>query len=75
MHILVKSVQLDLALRQLSSDVLQVEEDASGLGLFARRVSRGEIIYTTCQLAVMTQTGITLSTALGGILDLLRIFS
>jgi type IV pilus assembly protein PilC len=56
-------------LRQDGFHVLQVEEDSSGLGLFARRVSRGEIIYVTCQLAVMAQTGITLSTALGGILD------
>src|SRR6266404_345207 len=56
-------------LRQDGFQVLQLEEDSGGLGLFARRVTRNEIIYTTCQLAVMVQTGITLSTALGGIAE------
>jgi type IV pilus assembly protein PilC len=44
------------------------EESAEdGEGLFPRRVSKQEIIYITSQLAVMTDTGITLSTALQSI--------
>ena len=56
-------------LRQDGFHVLQLDEDSAGLGLFARRISRSEIIYTTCQLAIMVETGITLSTALGGIVE------
>ena len=56
-------------LRQDGFQVLQLDEDSAGLGLFACRITRGEIIYVICQLAIMVQTGITLSTALGGILD------
>src|SRR5207247_11131002 len=48
---------------------LPLDEDSGGLGLFPRRVTRNEIIYVTCQRAVMVQTGITLSTALGGIVE------
>src|SRR3712207_1321285 len=46
---------------------LKEEDDAAGLGIFAKRVSRQEIIYTTSQLAIMVDTGITLSAALEGI--------
>ena len=38
-------------------------------GLFPRRVSQNDIIYVTSQLAIMVDTGITLSTALDGILQ------
>ena len=61
----------DAATQQLRQDgfhVLEIEEKkAHGLGLFARRVTSKEIIYVTSQLAVMVDTGITLSTALTGI--------
>lgn len=36
-------------------------------GFFSRRVSRDQLIYVTNQLAIMSETGITLSTALGSI--------
>ena len=38
-------------------------------GLFPRRVSSNDIIYVTSQLAIMVDTGITLSTALAGIVE------
>jgi len=43
------------------------DEKDSGEGFFPRRISKQEVIYVTSQLAVMTDTGITLSTALQGI--------
>jgi type II secretory pathway component PulF len=44
------------------------EDHASDeLGLLPRRVTRNEIIYTTNQLAIMVETGVTLSAALEGI--------
>jgi len=60
------------AQQQLRSDgftVLELEEE-DGLGsLFPRRVTRQDIIYFTSQLAVMVDTGITLSAALDGVLQ------
>src|SRR5262245_10324558 len=44
--------------------VLELDEESSGLDLFPRRIKQAEIIYATSQLAVMVDTGITLSTAL-----------
>jgi type IV pilus assembly protein PilC len=47
---------------------LEVADDQDNdEGLFPRRISKQEVIYITSQLAVMTDTGITLSTALQGI--------
>ncbi|HZZ73478.1 MAG TPA: type II secretion system F family protein [Pirellulales bacterium] len=59
----------DDARQQLRRDGFQVFnlEEESGEGLFPRRISRKEIIYATSQLAVMVDTGISLSTALAGI--------
>ncbi|MBN2023921.1 MAG: type II secretion system F family protein [Pirellulales bacterium] len=37
--------------------------------LLAKRISKSEIIYTTSQLSIMVDTGITLSAALAGILE------
>jgi type IV pilus assembly protein PilC len=49
-------------------DLEAEEENADdGEGLFPRRIRKQEIIYITSQLAVMVETGITLSTALEGI--------
>lgn len=50
---------------ELTADEDEAEDD--GEGLFPRRISKQEIIYITSQLAVMTDTGITLSTALQSI--------
>ena len=59
------------AAQQLCRDGFQVLEidEADGEGLFGSHVSRNDIIYTTAQLAIMVNTGITLSAALGGILE------
>jgi type IV pilus assembly protein PilC len=62
----------DDAAQQLRRDGFTVQEideeaDEPGLELFARRVGRGEIIYTTSQLAIMVETGVALSAALEGV--------
>lgn len=58
-------------LRRDGFHVLELGEsdDDGGDGLFAKRVSKNDLIYMTSQLAVMVDTGITLSTALGGIVE------
>jgi type IV pilus assembly protein PilC len=56
-----------LQLRRNGFLILKLDELDDG-GLFPRRVTKNEIIYVTSQLAVMVDTGITLSAALGGIL-------
>jgi len=38
-------------------------------GLLPKRVTKNDLIYTTSQLAIMVDTGITLSQALGGIVE------
>ena len=64
-----QAVSLEDATQQLRRDgfqVLQIEpEDESGL--FPRRISKLDLIYVTSQLAIMVDTGITLSSALDGI--------
>jgi type IV pilus assembly protein PilC len=57
-----------LQLRRNGFLILKLDELDDG-GLFPRRVTKNEIIYVTSQLAVMVDTGITLSAALGGILS------
>lgn len=56
-------------LRQDGFHVLELLEAGSGTlgGLFARGVRRTEIIYVTSQLALMIETGITISVALESI--------
>ena len=60
------------ATQQLVRDGFQVlaleEDDGDDGGLRGGRVSKQDIIYTTAQLAIMVDTGITLSAALGGII-------
>src|SRR5262249_20426946 len=59
-------------LRRDGFQVLEVEDDdlaASGPGLFAPRITRNDIIYTTGQLAIMLDTGISLTAALSGIIS------
>ena len=60
----------DEALVRLKRDGLQVvelNEDSGGIDLLARGIRQTDIIYVTSQLAVMAETGITLSTALDSI--------
>ena len=56
-------------LRRDGFQVLSLDAAGSEEGLFPRRVSRREILYVTSQLAVMVDTGITLSAALSGIAE------
>lgn len=57
----------DEALAKLKRDglaVLELEEAAPAMELMPRRIKPAEIIFSTSQLAVMVETGITLSVAL-----------
>jgi len=56
-------------LRDEGLQVLSLNESEAELSLFPRRITKPELIYTTSQLAIMVDTGITLSAALGGILQ------
>jgi type IV pilus assembly protein PilC len=67
----IEAATLDDAGQQLRRDgfqVLDIDED-DGPGLFGGRISRSDVIYVTNQLAIMVDTGITLSTALEGIVE------
>jgi type IV pilus assembly protein PilC len=67
-----EAASLEDARQQLRRDgfqVLELEEAGGEEDLFPRHISKNEIIYVTNQLAIMVDTGITLSTALGGIVD------
>jgi type IV pilus assembly protein PilC len=60
----------DEALSQLKREglaVLELEEDAAPIDLMPRRIRQADIIFVTSQLAVMVDTGITLSAALNSI--------
>jgi len=62
---------LEEATQQLRRDgfqILDLSEEGGG-GLLAKRVSKNEIIYFTSQLAIMVDTGISLSAALSGIVE------
>src|SRR5262245_26767161 len=56
---------------RFGDDIDSQESEPSGgdLSLFPRPVRRQEIIYVTNQLAIMVDTGVTLSAALGSILE------
>jgi len=56
-------------LRRDGFQVLDVDEADDDSGIFARRVRKSEVVYTTNQLAVMVDTGITLSAALDNIIQ------
>ncbi|MEX0714464.1 MAG: type II secretion system F family protein [Pirellulales bacterium] len=60
-----------LQLRRGGFQVLEVEEDLDDLGpgLFSRRARKPDVLYATNQLAVMVDTGITLSAALDNIIQ------
>jgi type IV pilus assembly protein PilC len=66
-----EALTLDEASQELRNEgfqVLSIEETEEG-GLFPKRVSKNDLIYVTSQLAIMVDTGITLSAALAGILQ------
>jgi type IV pilus assembly protein PilC len=68
----VDAMSTEDASQQLHRDgfhVLELDEAGDDGELFARRVSKNELIYVTSQLAIMVETGITLSTALAGIVE------
>jgi type IV pilus assembly protein PilC len=60
----------DEALARLKRDglaVMALDEESAGFDLIPRRIGQADIIYAMSQLAVMVDTGITLSTALDSI--------
>ena len=67
----IEAASVEEATQQLRRDGFQVLDlDESGNeSLFPRGISRSDLIYVTSQLAIMVDTGITLSTALGGIVE------
>lgn len=56
-------------LRRDGFHVLSLEEEETPLNLFPKRVKKSDIIYATSQLAIMVDTGITLSVAIAGIAE------
>jgi type IV pilus assembly protein PilC len=67
-----EATSVDDASQQLRRDgfqVLNIDEGEDEGALFPRRVSANDIIYVTAQLAIMVDTGITLSVALAGIVE------
>jgi type IV pilus assembly protein PilC len=67
----VEAASVEDATGQLRRDGFQVLDldEAGDDSLFPRRISRNDLIYVTSQLAIMVDTGITLSTALAGIVE------
>ena len=68
----VEAASVEDATQQLRRDgfqVIELNEGGDDGDLFPRRVSRNDLIYVTSQLAIMVDTGITLSTALSGIVE------
>lgn len=65
-----EAASLEDASQQLRRDGFEVINVAvhAEQPLWTRRVTKNEIIYTTSQLSIMVDTGITLSTALAGII-------
>lgn len=58
------------ALARLKRDgfqVMELEEESGGLDFLPRGIAQSDIIYATSQLAIMVETGITLSVALDSI--------
>jgi len=69
----IEATSLEDARQQLRQDgfhVLHISpEDEVGVPLLGGRVSKTDVIYLTAQLAIMVDTGITLSAALAGIIE------
>ena len=71
---IVNAVNSDRAtdsLRRDGYDILKIDAQADGDGfdLFAKPIRKTDIIYLTGQLSIMVDTGISLSAALGGLLE------
>ncbi len=67
-----EATSLEDATQQLRRDgfrILELDEADGEEGLFPQRISKKDIIYVANQLAIMVDTGITLSAALAGIVD------
>ena len=56
-------------LREPGAQILEIEELPADAPLLPRRVTKQELIYVTAQLAIMVDTGVTLSAALSGIVQ------
>ena len=69
----IDSPSAEAAVEQLRRDGFSVidieEEDDDGEGIFSRGVSRKDVIYLTSQLAIMVETGITISSALEAVFE------
>ena len=67
----IEATSVEDATQQLRRDGFQVLDldETDDEGLFPRGISKSDLIYVTSQLAIMVDTGITLSTALGGIVE------
>ena len=68
----VEAPTVDDATQQLRRDgfqIIDIDEDDGVGALFPKRVSKNDVIYVTSQLAIMVDTGITLSAALAGIVE------
>jgi len=68
----VEAPSVEEAQQQLRRDgfhVLHIEEERPPGGLFARKIGRAEVAYVTSQLAIMVETGISISSALSTISD------
>jgi type IV pilus assembly protein PilC len=63
------SEQAGAELRRDGFHVLELAEDDADDPLFPARISKSDLIYVTSQLAIMVDTGIPLSQALGGIVE------
>ena len=68
----IEAVSSDDARQRLRRDgfhVLELKSAEELWNLFPSRISRQDLIYVTAQLAIMVDTGITLSAALSGIIE------
>lgn len=68
----IEAISPDDARQQLRRDgfhVLEIKSNEEPWNILPRRISRQDLIYVTAQLAIMVDTGITLSTALSGIIE------
>lgn len=61
--------EAEAKLREPGAQILEIEEITADAPLLPRRVTKQELIYVTAQLAIMVETGVTLSAALGGIVQ------
>ena len=69
----VEAASVDAATQQLRPErpggALCLDDESDDAGLLPRRITKSDVIYTTNQLAVMVDTGITLSAALNGMVE------